>query len=31
MGHTVGERWGLNAVFCVFSVAVMERCFEACG
>jgi hypothetical protein len=24
MGHTVGERWWKNAVFCVFSVAVME-------
>jgi hypothetical protein len=24
MGHTVGEQWWKNAVFCVFSVAVME-------
>jgi hypothetical protein len=24
MTHTVGERWWKNAVFCVFSVAVME-------
>jgi hypothetical protein len=26
-----GERWWKNVVFSVFSVAVMEKCFEACG
>jgi hypothetical protein len=31
MGHTVAERWWKNVVFCVFSVAVMEKCFDACG
>jgi hypothetical protein len=29
MGHTVGERWWKNVVFCVFSVVVMEKCFDA--
>jgi hypothetical protein len=31
MRHTVGERSWKNVVYCVFSVAVMEKCFEACG
>jgi hypothetical protein len=31
MGHTVGERWWKNVASFVFSVAVMEKCFEACG
>jgi hypothetical protein len=31
MGHTVGERWWRNVVFSAFSVAVMEKCFDACG
>jgi hypothetical protein len=31
MGHTVAERWWKNVVFCVFSVAVIEKCCDACG
>jgi hypothetical protein len=31
MGHTVGERSWKYVVFFVFSVAVMEMGFEACG
>jgi hypothetical protein len=35
MGHTVGERYsGKTPTFCVFhvfSVAVMEKCCDACG
>jgi hypothetical protein len=30
-GHTIGELSWNNAYFCVFSVAVMAKCFEACG
>jgi hypothetical protein len=34
IGHTVGERYGKTPTFCVFpvfSVAVMEKCCDACG
>jgi hypothetical protein len=31
MRQTVGELSWKNADFCVFSVAVKEKCFEACG
>jgi hypothetical protein len=34
MGRTVGERWWKDADFLcipVFSVAVMEKCCDACG
>jgi hypothetical protein len=31
LGHTIGELSWNNAYFCVFSVAVMAKCFEACG
>jgi hypothetical protein len=31
MGHTIRELSWKNADFCVFSVAVMAKCFEACG
>jgi hypothetical protein len=31
MGHMVGERWWNSVVFSVFGLAVMEKCFEACG
>jgi hypothetical protein len=31
MGHTVGELSWKNGDFCVFSVAAMAKCFEACG
>jgi hypothetical protein len=31
MGGTVGELSWKYADFCVFSVAVMEKCVEACG
>jgi hypothetical protein len=31
MGHTVGELSWKTADFCVFSVSVKEKCFEARG
>jgi hypothetical protein len=31
IGQTVGELSWKNADFCVFSVAVTAKCFEACG
>jgi hypothetical protein len=31
MGHMVGERSWKNLVVSVFSVAAMEKCFEAFG
>jgi hypothetical protein len=31
MRHALGELSWKNADFCVFSVAVMEKGFEACG
>jgi hypothetical protein len=31
MEHTVIERSWKNVVLCQFSVAVLEKCFEACG
>jgi hypothetical protein len=30
-GHTISELSWNYVFFCVFSVAVMEKCFEACG
>jgi hypothetical protein len=31
MRHRISELWWKNADFCVFSVAVMAKCFEAFG
>jgi hypothetical protein len=31
MGHTAGELSWNNMSFCVFSVAVIAKCFEAFG